>query len=119
MYYEVEGQGPTIVLIHGFTLDTRMWDPQFDPLAQHHRVVRYDVSGFGRSSVPDSSFSTSSELAALFKTLAVDKATVIGMSMGGSIAINFTLEHPELVEALITVGSGLSGFVGRGPEPSQ
>jgi 3-oxoadipate enol-lactonase len=114
VYYEVKGQGSAIILIHGFSLDTRMWDAQFDALAQYHRVVRYDVSGFGHSSIPESSFSSSSELAALLKRLAIDRATVIGMSMGGGLAINFTLEHPEMVEALITVGSSLSGYTVRG-----
>jgi pimeloyl-ACP methyl ester carboxylesterase len=119
VYFEVKGQGSAIVLIHGFSLDTRMWDPQFDVLAQYHRVVRYDISGYGRSSVPDSSVSSSSELAALLKTLAIDKAAVIGMSMGGSVAINFTLEHPEMVEALITVGSTLNGYTMREPRASR
>jgi 3-oxoadipate enol-lactonase len=119
VYYEVKGQGSAIVLIHGFGLDTRMWDPQFDALAQHHRVVRYDMSGYGRSSVPDSSISTSNELAALLKSLAIHKTTVIGMSMGGGVAINFTLEHPEMVAALITVGSTLNGYSMREPTASR
>jgi pimeloyl-ACP methyl ester carboxylesterase len=49
LYYEIAGAGTPVALIHGFTLDTRMWDDQFLPLAAHYRVVRYDARGFGRS----------------------------------------------------------------------
>jgi 3-oxoadipate enol-lactonase len=119
IYYEVKGHGSAIVLIHGFSLDTRMWDPQFDALSRHHRVVRYDISGYGRSSVPVRRFSSTSELAALLSKLAIEKATVIGMSMGGLIAVDFALEHPEMVEALITVGATLSGWTTREPRASR
>ena len=119
VYYEVKGQGPAIVLIHGFSLDTRMWDPQFDAFAQSHRVIRYDVSGYGRSTVPDTLISSSNELATLLKALGIDKATVVGMSMGGGVAINFTLEHPDRVEALITVGSTLGGYSMREPRATR
>ena len=119
VYYEVKGQGPAIVLIHGFSLDTRMWDPQFDAFAQSHRVVRYDISGYGRSTVPETLISSSNELAALLKALGIDKTTVVGMSMGGSVAINFTLEHPEMVDALITVGSTLGGYSMREPRATR
>jgi len=119
VYYEVKGQGRAIVLIHGFSLDTRMWDPQFNVFAQSHRVVRYDISGYGQSTIPDTLISSSNELATLLKALGIEKATIIGMSMGGSVAINFTLEHPELVEALITVGSTLGGYSMREPRASR
>jgi pimeloyl-ACP methyl ester carboxylesterase len=118
VYYEVKGQGPAIVLIHGFSLDARMWDFQFDAFAQSHRVVRYDISGYGRSTIPDTSISGVNELASLLKFLGIEKATVLGMSMGGGLAINFTLEHPEMVNALVTVGSVLGGFRMREPGPS-
>ena len=51
-YYEIAGAGRPLVLIHGSTLDTRMWDDQFDIFAQHYQVVRYDVRGFGQSALP-------------------------------------------------------------------
>ena len=56
LYYEMAGPkgtpGPAVVLIHGFTLDTRMWDDQFAVLAQSYRVLRYDMRGYGRSALP-------------------------------------------------------------------
>ncbi len=111
VYFEMQGQGAAIVLIHGFSLDSRMWDPQFDALARHHQVLRYDASGYGRSSVPDSPISGVDELAALLRALGISRAALLGMSMGGNVAINFTLKHPEVVAALITVGSTLDGYI--------
>lgn len=93
VYYEVKGEGPVVVLIHGFSLDTRMWDDQFDVLAKNYHVVRYDVSGYGRSSIPDRKISAVGELNELLRILDIQKATIVGMSMGGAIAINFTLEY--------------------------
>ncbi|MCW5853581.1 MAG: alpha/beta hydrolase, partial [Anaerolineae bacterium] len=49
LYYEVAGEGPPLVLVHGFSLDTRMWDDQWAAFAGRHRVIRYDARGFGRS----------------------------------------------------------------------
>jgi pimeloyl-ACP methyl ester carboxylesterase len=96
-----------------------MWDPQFDAFARSHRVVRYDISGYGRSTVPDTLISSSNELSTLLEALGIDKATVLGMSMGGGVAINFALEHPEMVEALITVGSTLGGYSMREPRATR
>ena len=52
LYYEVAGSGQPLVLIHGYTLDTRMWDDQFDAFSQQYQVIRYDLRGFGKSDVP-------------------------------------------------------------------
>lgn len=54
LYYEIAGSGPSLVFIHGFTLDNRMWDDQFEVFAQHYRVLRYDARGFGKSALPTS-----------------------------------------------------------------
>ena len=106
---------PAILFLHGSPLSSRMWEPQFDALARSYMVVRYDASGYGRSTVPDSSVSGTNELAALLRFLGIKKATLVGMSMGANEAIKFTLEHPEAVEALVTVGSTLDGYIWRDP----
>ena len=68
LYYELAGSGTPVALIHGFTLDTRMWDDQFQPLAEHYRVLRYDARGFGRSDLPtDEPFSPHDDLRALLE----------------------------------------------------
>ena len=110
VYYEDKGRGQVLLLIHGLSLDTRMWDNQFDVLAGQYRVIRYDMSGYGRSSIPDSAISSSNEIFALLRSLGVKKAIVIGMSLGGWAAIRFAIDYPEMVDALITLSANLDGF---------
>lgn len=109
LYYESAGKGKTLVLIHGGLADSRLWDDQFGEFAKHYRVVRYDLRGFGRSDFPAGAFSHVDDLYALLKYLKVEKASLAGVSLGGMIAADFTLEHPEMVEALILTSSGLRG----------
>jgi len=111
IYYEVAGNGPSLVLIHGFTLDTRMWDDQFATFAQHYRVVRYDVRGFGKSALPtEETYSHADDLKALLVYLGIAQAHIIGLSMGGGIAIKFALTHPEMTTTLVVADSLLDGY---------
>src|SRR5262249_10957646 len=110
LYYEVAGEGHPLVLIHAGVADHTMWDDQMDAFAQHYRVICYDTRGFGKTPVVDRDFSNRQDLYDLLKHLGVERAYVIGVSRGGQIATDFTLEHPEMVDALIPVASGLSGF---------
>lgn len=110
LYYEVAGSGAPVVLIHGFTLDTRMWDDQFGPFAERHRVVRYDARGFGKSApFGDVPYTHADDLAALLAHLDIPRAAIIGLSMGGRIAVNFALAHPAMTSALIPVDATLVG----------
>ena len=86
-----------------------MWQPQIDVFAAHHRVVRYDLRGFGRSPLPDGEYSHVDDLLALLDHLQIESATLIGLSRGGGVAINFTLAHPERVSHLVAVDSVLDG----------
>lgn len=111
LYYEVAGSGHPLVLIHGMSLDTRMWEDQFAPLAHHYQVVRYDVRGFGKSALPTGgSYAHTDDLKALLEYLAIAHASILGLSMGGGIAIDFALAHPEATDVLIPVDSRLSGW---------
>ena len=111
LYYEVAGEGHPLTLIHGGLVDRQLWDDQFDAFAQHYRVIRYDIRGFGNSSVPtNGDFTMVDDLYHLLEFLSVEKTYLMGLSLGGSISIDFTLAHPEMVDALITVGAGVSGF---------
>jgi 3-oxoadipate enol-lactonase len=110
LYYETAGEGETIVLLHDGILHHVIWDEQFPVLAKKYRVVRYDRRGFGKSSPPQASFSHWDDLEALFTQLKIDKAILFGMSAGGSIAINFALEYPEKVSALVLAGAVVSGY---------
>lgn len=112
LYYEIAGEGYPLVLMHGGIMDSTMWDDQFEAFAQQYRVIRYDLRGFGQSDLPDGSkpFSMRGDLRALLEFLNIERANVLGISMAGSIAIDFTLDYPDMVNALILVASGVNGF---------
>ncbi|GKX67940.1 alpha/beta fold hydrolase [Inconstantimicrobium mannanitabidum] len=108
--YEMAGEGEAIVLIHSGFTDLRLWDKQFDFFSKSYKVIRYDVRGFGKSETPSKSFSHIEDLKGLLNFLEVQRVNLIGVSMGGSIAIDFTLEYPELVKSLILSGPSLNGY---------
>jgi 3-oxoadipate enol-lactonase len=110
LYYEVSGSGQSILLIHAGVADCSMWDAQFSLFSQYYRVIRYDMRGFGKSHTETTEFSNRQDILDLFKHLGVEQACVIGISRGGQIAIDFTLEHPECVSALVPVAAGVSGY---------
>src|SRR4051812_21823156 len=110
LFYEIAGAGPPLTLIHGFSLDTRMWDDQYAALAQRHRVLRYDARGFGRSAVPGTArYSHTEDLRALLAYLEIAHTALIGFSLGGGIAISYALAHRAAVDALIVAGCLLPG----------
>lgn len=109
LYYETMGEGPAVVLIHGGLVDSRLWDEQMKPLSKHFRVVRYDLRAYGRSAAATEPFSHLEDLRGLLDFLKVEKATLVGLSLGGIIAADFMLEHPERVERLVLAGTGLRG----------
>lgn len=110
LHYKVDGSGPPVVLIHEGIGDMRMWEPQLDAISVHHRLVRYDVRGFGESSIPTGDYSLHEDMRTLFDALAIDRAAVLGASLGGTIAIDFTLAYPERVTALIAVATNPNGY---------
>jgi len=109
LYYETMGTGHPLVLVHAGIADSRMWDDQFADFAEHYRVIRYDIRGFGKSVMPSGPSSTSRDLHGLLTALGITRAHVVGLSIGGGIATDFTLQHPEMVSALVLVASGLGG----------
>lgn len=109
LYYEMAGEGHPLVLLHGGYLDRRMWDDQFAAFAQDHRVIRYDIRGFGKSALPQVPYADREDLCDLLTFLGIEKTYLLGFSLGGGIALDFTLEHPERVDALILVGSPVNG----------
>jgi 3-oxoadipate enol-lactonase len=109
LYYEAAGTGTPVVLLHGGNLDRRMWDREFARLRQTHRVVRYDARGFGKSSAADQPFAAHDDLAALLRGLGIARASLIGLSLGGRIAMDFALAHPEMVDRLVLAAPGISG----------
>jgi pimeloyl-ACP methyl ester carboxylesterase len=111
LYFESAGSGDAVVFIHGFTLDTRMWDDQFLPLAQEFQVIRYDLRGFGKSALPtDEAYSHVDDLKALLDQLEVPRACLVGLSKGGAVALDFALTYPDRVRALVLTDTVLGGF---------
>ena len=110
LYYEVAGSGKPVVLVHAGIADHRMWDDQLVPFAERYQVIRFDQRGFGQSSAPIGPFAFYDDLYLLLRELSVTRAVCIGGSLGGATAIDLTLTHPEMVDALVLVGSGLGGM---------
>jgi len=114
LYYETLGRRHSLVLVHGFSCNTKVWDDQFEAFAKRFKVVRYDMRGFGKSALPTvgKEYSHTKDLKALLNQLGIDCAYIIGSSMGGRIALDFTIEYPEVTKALILVDSSVGGYQG-------
>lgn len=118
LYYEIEGKGEMLVLIHAGFVDSRMWDGQWDAFTQQYRVLRFDMRGFGKSDPATGPVSRRHDLYRLLQELGIERAHLLGCSMGGETVIDFTLEHPEMVSSLIIVNAAPGGFEMRGDPPS-
>jgi pimeloyl-ACP methyl ester carboxylesterase len=119
LYYEEAGEGEVLVLAHAGFLDSGMWDGQWEAFGKHYRVIRYDMRGYGKSGPLDGPTSRRAELYALLKQLGVEKAYLVGCSMGGEVMLDFTIEHPEMVRGLVTVNSTPGGFEFQGEPPAE
>jgi len=107
-HYEQEGQGSDLVLIHGLGGSLHDWDSFIPDLSHTHRVMRWDVRGFGQSDKPPGPYTAqlfAHDLAGLIHALGISKAHVAGISMGGVIAQRFTLDYPELVSSLTLIST--------------
>ncbi len=109
LFWEAAGSGAPVVLIHGGNLDRRMWDAQFEALRHDYRVIRYDARGFGRSSPADRPFRASDDLASLLRAHRIERATLVGLSMGGGIAIDLALAYPDMVRRLVLAAPSVRG----------
>lgn len=109
-YYEVAGASDPLVLLHAGITDRRMWDDQFDALAEHYMVVRYDRRGFGKTAMVAGDYSQGADLYELLRFLRLERVVLVGCSQGGKTALDFTLEHPGMVKALVLVASAVGGF---------
>ena len=110
IHYEVEGSGEPVVLIHAGVANLRMWDEQVKALRDAYRVIRYDTRGFGATETDAVEFSNRADVAALLDHLGESSAHIVGLSRGGSIALDFALEYPDRVRSLIVAAGGISGY---------
>jgi pimeloyl-ACP methyl ester carboxylesterase len=110
IFYQIDGVGQPLVFIHGFSLDSRIWIGQIDYFSQNYQVITYDMRGFGKSSPINDNYSHHEDLHALLKHLGIQPVVLIGLSLGGEVAIDFTLQYPDKVSKLILADSSLSGY---------
>jgi len=118
LYVEEAGEGPTVVFLHPGLWDSRTWDDQFGPFSDRYRVVRYDTRGFGRSSRRDegAAYSLVGDLLAVMDAVEIERAALVGCSMGGGTALDCALVAPDRVQALVLAASALGGFEDGTPE---
>jgi 3-oxoadipate enol-lactonase len=109
LFFEVAGRGSPVVLIHSGITDSGSWDPQVAAFAARHRVLRYDLRGMGRSDLGHGSYSNVDDLVTLLDAVGLERAALVGVSMGGALALDVALQHPARVAALVLVGAGISG----------
>lgn len=111
--YEDVGDGKPIVLAHAYGADMTLWDDQMGPLSRAYRVIRYDARAHGRSSVPTGPYSYDEDLIGLLDERGIDRAHLVGLSMGGRVVVNTALAHPERVRSLVLLGAALGGHPTR------
>jgi pimeloyl-ACP methyl ester carboxylesterase len=107
--YRVEGEGPALLLVHGMAGTSEGWDAVIGPLARRHTVIAPDFPGHGDSEPGGGDYSLGGLASGLRDLLAVlghDRATLVGHSLGGGVAMQFTYQFPEIVERLVLVSSG-------------
>jgi pimeloyl-ACP methyl ester carboxylesterase len=112
--YRDEGDGPPVVLLHAGIAQLESWDAVAEWLTSRGlRVIRPDLRGWGRSTTDDLAFSPRADVVAVLDVTGVDRAVLVGNSMGGSLAFDTALEYPERVVGVVGVGAGLSGYDGE------
>jgi 3-oxoadipate enol-lactonase len=109
LHSEVAGSGSPVVLVHAAACDGRMWDPQWESFQRFHRVLRYDLRGFGRSPLQPGRYSHPADLGTLLDEQKLGPAALVGASLGGGVSLQLAVARPDLVSALVLVGSGVRG----------
>ncbi|HSR06180.1 MAG TPA: alpha/beta fold hydrolase [Bryobacteraceae bacterium] len=118
MYYEVSGHGPPLVFLHAGIADSRMWDGQVKYFSDKYTVVRYDLRGYGKSDAPTAPYVPAEDLYGLLQFLKMDRASIVGSSIGGTQALDMAAAHPQAIAALVVVG-GSPGWLQYSEEMNQ
>jgi 3-oxoadipate enol-lactonase len=108
--YDVQGSGPAVVLITGSNLDRRMWTAEAGWLKSQFTVIRYDLRAHGQSDVPTVPFSHVNDLFEVLDDLRIDRAALIGLSAGSTIALDAVLQAPDRIASIVLVAPGISGY---------
>lgn len=112
--YSEAGDGrPALILIHGWASRLDHWQPAVAPLARHHRVLRLDLRGHGRSEAPTDAYSMrqfADDTAALARSRRIREAVIVGHSMGSTVALELARRHPRLVAGVVMVDGALDQY---------
>lgn len=124
LYYELAGEGPSVAFVHHGIVDSRVWDPQWKVFAERYRVLRYDLRGYGRSSLPGGAYADVDDLRALLRTVGMERTVVVGASMGSRVAFELALTDSDRVAALVIAppggyGAGVSEEIRRYAEAEE
>ena len=111
IHYEVHGDGPPLILTHGYSSTSAMWREQIALLSKRHRLILWDMRGHGQSDYPEdpnaySEALTVADIAALLDAVGAQRAIVGGLSLGGYMSLAFYRAHPERVRALLIIDTG-------------
>lgn len=110
MYYEEAGAGKPLLLLHSGIADHRMWATQVHAFSSHYRVITPDFRSYGKSDIPDAPYAHYIDIHEFTRQLGLTKVNVVGCSLGGKTALELAIAFPEIVEKLILVAPGLSGY---------
>ena len=110
LHYEISGQGRAVVLVHGTALDLRVWDPQMPALRPRFFVVRYDQRSHGESAMQTRRSRAYEDLGNLLDTLGISSVSLVGLSSGAAVAVDFALAYPRRVEKLVLVAPTVNGY---------
>jgi pimeloyl-ACP methyl ester carboxylesterase len=108
--YEIEGAGPPVVFIHPGIADRRAFDPQVAQFRDSYRCIRHDMRGFGASQMPEGFYSHMEDLRVLMDTLKIERAHLVGISLGGSVALEFAIRYRFRPISLSLVGASVHGW---------
>jgi 3-oxoadipate enol-lactonase len=109
LWYDEAGSGPAVLLLHGGLGNSGLWEPVVPFLAERYRTIRTDLRFYGRSTGPAGPWSWHDDAIGVLDELGVERAAVVGLSMGGKLALDIALAHPERLWAVAGVASALSG----------
>jgi pimeloyl-ACP methyl ester carboxylesterase len=112
LWYDETGDGPAVLLLHGGLGDSGLWEPVVPFLAERFRTIRTDLRFFGRSVGPAGPWSWHDDVIGVLDELGIERAALVGLSLGGKLALDIALAHPERLWAVVGVAPGLGGHDG-------
>jgi 3-oxoadipate enol-lactonase len=109
IHFERRGAGEPLILLHAGVADSRMWEPQVAAFAQHFDVITPDIRGYGESDLPAAEWNPRADVLELMDRLQLQRAHLVGCSIGGGFVLDFALDHPDRASKIVLVGPGVGG----------